>query len=73
MIIQCPHCGGSVPVSGMLGRPRLSIPVKKVYDSLSACRSVEQAAQKLGCSRGYVYKVLKENGLLPENLINRRV
>jgi len=59
MIIECPYCGKPVAVNGF-GRPRLNIPVNKVYDALQLHRSVTAAARELGCSRGYIYKVLKE-------------
>ena len=61
MIVACPHCGKSVVVNGF-GRPRLNIPVKKVYDALQLHHSVTAAAIELGCSRGYIYKVLKHRG-----------
>ena len=62
MIISCPHCGKSVVVNG-LGRRCLNIPVKNVYDALQASGKVSAAANSLGCSRAYIYKVLKANGL----------
>ena len=61
MIVECPYCGKLVVVNGF-GRPRLNIPVKKVYDALQLHRSVTAAARELGCSRGYIYKVLKGKG-----------
>ena len=62
MIISCPHCGKSVVVNG-LGRKSLNIPLKNVYDALQAHGSVAGAVNELGCSPGYIYKVLKANGL----------
>ena len=62
MIIQCPNCGEKVAVNG-LGRPRLNIPLKNVYEALQAHGSVAAAADKLGCSQGYIFKVLKANGV----------
>jgi hypothetical protein len=62
MIIQCPKCGEKVVVNG-LGRRRLDIPVKNVYDALLTSGNVSAAARSLGCSRGYIYKVLKANGV----------
>jgi transcriptional regulator of acetoin/glycerol metabolism len=70
MIIQCPKCGSSVAVRG-IGRPRLNIPVKKVYDTLQACSSVTLAAQELGCSRGFIYKILKDHGLSAKDIISK--
>ena len=61
MIIECPYCGKPVVVNGF-GRKRLNIPVNKVYDALQLHHSVTAAARELGCSRGYIYKVLKERG-----------
>ena len=62
MIIQCPHCGERVVVKG-LGRKPLEIPLKNVYECLRRYRSVERAAQELVCSQGYIFNVLKANGL----------
>jgi hypothetical protein len=61
MIVECPHCGRPVMVNGF-GRPRLNIPVNKVYDALQLHHSVTAAARELGCSRGHIYKVLKDKG-----------
>jgi len=71
MIVECPHCGKPVPVNGF-GRPQLNIPVKKVYDALQLHHSVTAAARELGCSRGYIYKVLKESGVRAEEIINNK-
>jgi hypothetical protein len=62
MIIQCPKCGEKVVVNG-LGRKPLNIPLKNIYECLRKHRSVARAAQDLGCSHGYIFKVLKANGL----------
>jgi len=62
MIIQCPNCGEKVVVKG-LGRKSLNIPLKNVYECLRKHRSVVGAANELGCSQGYIYNVLKANGL----------
>ena len=62
MIIACPHCGEKVVVNG-LGRKPLNIPLKNVYEALQTRGSVAVAADKLGCSQGYILKVLKANGL----------
>jgi len=68
MLVQCPHCGKSVAVNG-LGRKRLNIPLKNVCECLRKHRSVEGAAQELGCSQGYIFKVLKANGLRLKDVI----
>jgi hypothetical protein len=62
MIVQCPNCGHFVVVNG-LGRKPLNIPLNNVCDALQVHRSVEAAAEQLGCSQGYIYNILKANGL----------
>jgi hypothetical protein len=71
MIIPCPNCGKSVVVKG-LGRRRLDIPVNNVYDTLLTSGNVTAAARSLGCSRGYIYNVLKANGLRPKDIDSRK-
>ena len=68
MIIPCPHCGKSVVVNG-LGRKPLNIPLKNVYEALRAHGSVAAAANELGCSQGYIFKVLKANGLRTKDMV----
>jgi len=68
MIVQCPNCGKPVLVNGFGCRP-LNIAVTKVCDALRAQRSVLAAANELECSRAYIYKVLKANGLKPKDVI----
>ncbi len=68
MLVQCPHCGQPVVVNG-LGRKAFNMPVTNVYDALRLRRSVLAAANELGCSRAYIYKVLKANGLTPADVI----
>ncbi len=60
MIVQCPHCGKTVDLGRVTGRKPLNITVKNVYDALQGRGTVTAAARELGCSRGYIYKVLKE-------------
>lgn len=62
MIVQCPNCGEKVVVKG-LGRKPLNIPLKNVCECLKKYHNVEGAAQELKCSEGYIFKVLKVNGL----------
>lgn len=71
MKITCEKCGNVIAVKG-LGRRKLNIPVKIVYDTLQAYSTVGQAAEKLGCSRPYIYKVLKDHGLTRAKIIKRR-
>jgi len=52
-------------VVNVFGRRPLNIPVNKVYDALRLHSSVTEAANELGCSRAYIYKVLKAAGLKP--------
>jgi hypothetical protein len=68
VIVECPYCGKPVVVNGF-GRRPLNIPVNKVYNALHRCRSVTTAARELGCSRGYIYKILKDSGLKAEDII----
>ena len=70
MIVQCPNCGKSIAVNG-LGRKRLNIILKNVCESLQAHRSVVAAAQELGCSQAYIFKVLKANGLKLKDVVKR--
>jgi len=51
------------------GRRPLNITVTNVYDALRLHQSVPAAAQELGCSRGYIYKVLKADGLTVQDAI----
>ena len=62
MKVQCPNCGQPVVVNG-LGRKPLNIPLKIVCEALQTYRSAEGAAKELHCSQGYIFKVLKANGL----------
>jgi len=62
MKYQCPNCGQHITVNG-LGRKPLNITVNNVCDALQGHSNVVATAKELGCSRAYIYKVLKENGL----------
>ena len=62
MKVQCQNCGQTVEVSG-LGRKRFNIPLKNVCESLQTHHSVAAAAQELNCSQGYIFGVLKAEGL----------
>ena len=68
MIVSCPHCGKSVVVNG-LGRKPLNIPLKNVCESLRSHRNVKAAAEELNCSPGYIFNVLKANGLKLKDVI----
>jgi len=67
VIIRCPRCGETIEVSSS-GRKPLNIPVIFICDALQLHRSVTAAARELGCSRGYIYKVLKTSGLKVEDV-----
>ena len=62
MIVKCPYCGRKITVNG-LGRKRLNIPLINVCECLQVHRNVVIAAQELNCSQGYIFGVLKANGL----------
>lgn len=69
MKIKCPKCGEDIEV-GILGRPKLDMPVNKVVDALKKHRSITKAAEELGCSRGSIYNALKDSGHKPEEYFN---
>ena len=67
--INCPKCGEKIKIKGIGGRKPKDLPVIFVCDKLRATRSVKQAAEELGCSRGYIYKVLKAAGLVVREIM----
>ena len=69
-MVTCQYCG-KVAATLLLGRPASNIGVTKVCDALRLYRSVSVAAEKLGCSRAYIYKVLKAEGLTAKDIIER--
>ena len=71
MIVQCSQCGQSIVVSG-LGRKPLNIPLINVCESLRKHPSVEAAAQELNCSQGYIFGVLKANGLRLKDVMEEK-
>ncbi len=72
MIIKCPHCGKSIVVNG-LGRKRLNIPLKIVCESLQSHHSMKATAQEFHCSEGYIFGVLKANGLKLKDALKGQV
>jgi len=70
--VICPKCGEKIKFKGTGGRKPKNIPVNFVCDKLRATCSVKQAAEELGCSRGYIYKVLKEAGLRLREILDAR-
>ena len=71
-VITCPHCG-KVAATLSLGRSASNIVVIEVCDALRLCRSVPAAAEKLGCSRALIYKILKANGGTAVDVISGKV
>ena len=69
MIIRCSNCGYEHEMRLATGRPRLNIPLINVYESLRSHRSVVDAASELGCSQGYIFGIMKANGLKVKNVI----
>jgi len=69
--ITCPHCGQEVlmPIINRSGRKPLNIGVKNICDALRACRDISLAAEKLNCSRGYIYKVLVQHHMTPKGVM----
>ena len=53
------------------GRKRLDHTVKNVCDALRLHRDVLAAANSLGCSRAYIYKVLKAEGLTVKEVLTK--
>ena len=73
--IICPNCGTKVPIVKRLkvgGRKPLNISVKNICGTLRACRDITLTAEKLGCSRGYIYMVLAQQGMTPREVIQKR-
>lgn len=70
MIIHCPNCGEKIVIN-RFGRKPLNIPLKNVYEALQAHGSVAAAANELGCSQGYIFKVLKANGVKLKDVFTR--
>ncbi len=70
--VICPKCGAQIKVKGTGGRKPKNIPVIFVCDTLQATRSVTLAAEELDCSRGYIYKVLKNQGTIPKDVIEAK-
>ncbi len=71
-VITCPHCGEVAATIG-IGRAATNIVVTDICDALRLHRSVVAAAESLGCSRGLIYKVLKQHGMIPADVIKGKV
>ena len=70
MKVVCPHCGKSVTVNG-IGRRPLHYSVKNVCDALLSTGSIKLTAEKLHCSRGHIYNVLKQRGMTPKEVLRK--
>jgi len=64
----CPKCGATLPVRRS-GRKKLNISVKNIYDVLRVCRDITLAAEKLECSRDYIYQQLGKRGMRPKEVV----
>lgn len=71
-VIYCQHCGKVATTIG-IGRSPTNIAVTDICDTLRLHRSIPAAAEKLGCSRALIYKILKANGLTPAEVIKGKV
>ena len=68
--MKCPHCGRDIQG---LGRKTMNLTVINVCDTLRACCSVPLTAKKLECSRGKIYKLLKQNNLTAKGVISGKM
>jgi hypothetical protein len=68
MKIQCPNCGETVVVHGF-GRKPLQIRFIKICEVLHHSSTVVAAAEILGCSAAYIYKVCKLKGKMPKDFM----
>jgi len=71
MLVQCPHCGGTVAVNG-LGRRPLNISLRIVCEALQIHCNAAAAANELNCSPAYIFGVLKATGLKLKDLVNSK-
>ena len=55
-----------------IGRKLLDVSVISIYDELREYSSVGRAAEKLGCSRSYIYAELAKFGTTPRDVIEGR-
>ena len=72
--LTCPNCGVKLPLTKIsrFGRKPLNIGVKNICDTLKACRDIALAAEKLGCSRAYIYMELAKHGTTPREVMQRK-
>jgi len=67
--VTCPNCQYSFAVKSASGRKPLNIPFINICEALQHYRDVRLAADSLGCSVGYIYKVLGQQGKRPKDVI----
>ncbi len=67
--INCPRCGYKMTIVNRSGRKPLNIGVNNICDTLRDCRDIALAAEKLGCSQGYIYKVLGQHRMTPKGVM----
>ena len=68
MKVVCSKCGETIEIPS--GHPRrLDIPVITLCDAISKGGSVVAAANKLGCSRAYIYQELEKVGKRPKDYV----
>lgn len=72
--VTCPNCGTRVGIARLnkSGRKSLNIGVKNICDTLQACRDIALTAEKLGCSRAYIYRQLAKHGATPREVIEKK-
>jgi hypothetical protein len=66
---SCPVCGHQIQVQ-VLGRKPLNIPLKNICEALRSCQDIQEAANQLKCSQGYIYNALKVRGLKLREVID---
>jgi hypothetical protein len=68
--INCPVCGAEIPITHSSGRKPLNLSVNLICDTLKRTHSIKDAAEELGCSRAYIYKVLKTQKTTLDEILN---
>jgi hypothetical protein len=62
---------GKTSYTHKLGRKPLGHSVINVCDMLLSTHSIGGAAKELNCSRGYIYKILKQEGMTPKVILKK--
>lgn len=72
MIGKClNHC--ELEVVNSLGRKRLNIAIKNIFDVLHDYKNNAMTTEKISCSLAYIYKGMKSKDLNPQQLIETKV